>query len=170
MSPQATGRHEVRDGQDTMVLTRAFRAPIQDVWAAVTEPDRMARWIGTWDGDPASGSVRFRMTAEGEDAAEQPWEIRACKPPHTLVVGSADDNGVWDLGLYLSEHDNVTTLEFTQAIHDPTVLDSVGPGWEYYLDRLVAATTGGDVSSIEFEPGYYPALSGHYATLVAHRE
>ena len=25
-----------------------FRAPIEDVWAAVTEPERLARWIGTW--------------------------------------------------------------------------------------------------------------------------
>lgn len=51
-------------------------------------------------------------------------------------------------------------------IHDASVLDSVGPGWEYYLDRLVAAETGGDVSSINFEPGYYADLSGHYAALM----
>ncbi len=53
MNAEATGHHEIREGRDVLVLTRAFRAPIADVWAAVTESDRMARWIGTWTADPA---------------------------------------------------------------------------------------------------------------------
>ena len=44
-----TGRIEQRDGQHVLVQTREFRAPIEDVWAAVTEPDRLARWIGVVD-------------------------------------------------------------------------------------------------------------------------
>ena len=66
-TPQPTGRQEERHGETFLVFERTFRAPIQDVWAAVTESDRMARWIGVWTGDPASGAVTFRMTAEGED-------------------------------------------------------------------------------------------------------
>lgn len=31
-------------------LSRTFRASIDDVWAAVTEPERTARWIGPWEG------------------------------------------------------------------------------------------------------------------------
>lgn len=170
MTPQATGRHEVRQGQDVMVLTRTFRSSIEHVWAALTQPDRMASWIGTWDGDPASGSVNFRMTAEGDDAAEQRWEIRTCEPPHTLVVRSSDDSGAWELELRLVEHDEITTLEFAHVIHDVSVLGTVGPGWEYYLDRLMAAETGGDASTIAFEPDYYPGLSGHYAALMTPQE
>ena len=55
------GRREVRDGTSYVVLRRTFHAPVEDVWAAVTEPERLARWIGTWTGDPASGEVAFRM-------------------------------------------------------------------------------------------------------------
>lgn len=80
MNVRPTGRHEIRDGRDVMILTRTFRAPIGDVWAAVTEPDRLARWIGTWSGDPASGSVRFRMTAEGADAPAQTTRSGAASP------------------------------------------------------------------------------------------
>lgn len=50
-------------------------------------------------------------------------------------------------------------------IEDPAVLESVEPGWEYYLDRLVAAETGGDPSAIDFDRDYYPALSSYYAGL-----
>ncbi len=161
MNANATGRHEHRDGQNLVVLTRTFSAPIADVWAAVTESDRLGRWIGTWSGEPTSGSVQFRMVAEGDDVSEQTYDIRACEPPHCLAVQMDYEGGSWELGLELAEHEGVTTLEFTQVISDPTILESVGPGWEYYLDRLVAAETGGDPSSIDFERDYYPALSDH---------
>ena len=41
-------------------VTRTFHAPIDDVWAAVTEPERLARWLGTWTGDPATGTCCSR--------------------------------------------------------------------------------------------------------------
>lgn len=165
MNTGTRGRYERRDGQDLMILTRTFQAAIADVWAAVTEPARMARWIGTWTGDPASGSVSFRMTAEGDDATGQSWDIRVCEPPHTWTVHTADESGVWSLELRLIEEDGITTLEFTHVIHDPSVVETVGPGWEYYLDRLVAAETEEDPATMDFERDYYPALSAHYADI-----
>ena len=43
-----------------------------------------------------------------------------------------------------------------------TTCPSVGPGWEYYLDRLVAAETGGDPATVDFDRDYYPAMAEHY--------
>ena len=166
MRINATGRYDCRNGQDVIVFTRTFRAPIADVWAAVTEPSRLSQWIGTWSGEPTSGSVRFRMIAEGDDVPEQTYQIRRCQPPRRLTVHIDDEGGAWDLSLELTEHEGVTTLAFTQVISDPTILESVGPGWEYYLDRLVAAETGGDPSAINFDRDYYPALSDHYSNLL----
>ena len=71
ITPRATGRRDDRDGTAYVVFQRTFHAPIEDVWAAATEPDRLVRWIGTWSGDPASGSISFFMTAEAEDAPEE---------------------------------------------------------------------------------------------------
>ena len=42
--------------------------------------------------------------------------------------------------------------------------ESVGPGWEYYLDRLVDAETGADPSARDFERDYYPAMRDYYRT------
>ena len=82
-----------RDGVRRLVIDREFRAPIEDVWAAVTESDRLERWIGTWTGDPASGAVLFRMTAEGDDAAAEDMEIRECDPPRRLARDLARRRG-----------------------------------------------------------------------------
>ena len=41
----------------------------------------------------------------------------------------------------------VTTLTFEQRGLTAAAASDIGPGWEYYLDRLVAAETGGDVAA-----------------------
>ena len=162
MTVTPTGRID-RDGdRRTLVLTRQFRAPIGSVWAAVTEPERLARWIGTVTGDPATGRVAFRMTAEGPDAPEEDVEIRECVPPRTLKLTIRWGDNVWHLELALEEADRVTTLTFVQPDLDLDDAVSVGPGWEFYLDRLVAAESGGDVASIDFDRDYFPAMAEYY--------
>ena len=47
---------QTADG-NALVVSRTFRAPIEDVWASVTEPERTARWFGTWKGDAAPGRM-----------------------------------------------------------------------------------------------------------------
>jgi len=163
-APAATGHRQTRNGAEYVVFTRTFRAPIEAVWAAVTEPGRLERWIGTWTGDPASGEVSFRMTAEGEDVPAETYYIDVCDEPRRLVTRSwsADDpETVWRLELDLAEADGVTTLTFAQAMDDPKMAENVGPGWDYYLDRLVAAEDGGDVTAISFDD-YYPGFADHY--------
>jgi len=165
MTATATGRLATHEGRDAVAFERTFHAPITDVWAAVTESDRLERWIGTWTGDPASGSVRFRMNAEGDGVPESTYEIQRCEPPRLLGVRAVDDVGVWTLTLELGEAAGVTTLRLSQVVDDPAHIENTGPGWDYYLDRLVAAETGGDVSAIDFDRDYYPALRDHYVGL-----
>lgn len=165
MAASATGQHERLGEEDAVVFERRFRAPIDDVWAAITESDRLGRWIGTWSGDPASGSVQFLMTAEGEGVAESTYQIEACDPPHRLDLRSVDESGTWVLRLSLEETQGFTTLRFAQLLPDLAVLDDTGPGWDYYLDRLVAVETEGDVEAIDFERDYHPALVGHYRAI-----
>ena len=163
-APRPTGRREERHGQTFLVLDRTFRAPIEDVWAAVTESDRLSRWIGEWSGDPASGSVTFRMTAEGDDVPDETIWIDECVPPRRLVMRSAqpvESDELWAWELDLVESAGVTTLTFAQGVTDPELAESVGAGWDYYLDRLVAAESGGDVGGIDFDD-YYPAFREHY--------
>jgi uncharacterized protein YndB with AHSA1/START domain len=176
---QPLGRRETRHGAEHVVFTRTFAAPLTDVWAACTEPERMQRWIGTWTGDPASGEVAFRMTAEGEQVPEEVYLVEACEPPRRFVVRSRDAAAfspdgsgpklAWQHTLELDESDGVTTLTFTQVVPEgplgADLVASVGPGWDYYLDRLVAAFSEAEVSTIAFDP--YLERSEHYRGLFA---
>ena len=159
-----TGTIEQRDGEYVLVKTRTFDAPIEDVWAAVTEPERLARWIGTWTGDPTSGNVQFRMLFEGEDHAGEDMEIRVCEPPRRLHLTSRVGEEVWLLELDLTHADGVTTLTFSQPRITEEQVAGVGPGWDYYLDRLVDVETGADPALRDFDRDYYPATSEHYTS------
>jgi uncharacterized protein YndB with AHSA1/START domain len=152
-------------GQEIQIK-RHFQASIDDVWAAVTESPRLERWIGRWEGHPASGHVRFFMTAEGEEVPAEEVEIIECAPPHRLALDISTDTpeGVqhWQLRVELSHDAGVTTLLFAQVLVDD--LASVGPGWEYYLDRLAATLDGRDASMVAWDD-YFPAMSAHYSSL-----
>ena len=159
MNPTPTGLLErTKDGVD-LILSRSFHATLEDVWTSITDPESTARWFGRWEGEPGPGqTVRLQMLFE----EGQPWTevtIVECEAPHRLMVTTKDDYGVWRLELTLSGHGETTTLRFVQHLDDTTMVGEVGPGWEYYLDRLVAARNG--EAPLAFSD-YYPAQKAHY--------
>src|SRR5690349_10020790 len=141
MNATPTGRVTRLADLLTLHVDRTFDAPIEDVWAAITEPERLARWLGTWRGDPTEGRVMWQMGFE-EGAKEHQLDIRECRPPNRLAVTTYDGEQPWYLEVDLSETKGVTTLSFSQPGVDHDDLPAVGAGWEYYLDRLVAVETG----------------------------
>jgi uncharacterized protein YndB with AHSA1/START domain len=158
--PAPTGRVVATDTGRDLVLTRTFAAPIDDVWASITEPERTARWFATWSGDPAPGrTIRYRLTFEGPDAVEADMTIDACDPPHHLAVSTVDEHGSWRLEARLEETAGHTTLTFTHHLDDSTNAGEVGPGWEYYLDNLVASRAGDPPPNFD---DYFPAQRSHY--------
>ena len=142
-------------------VARRYRAPIEDVWAAMTESARLERWIGRWEGHPATGSVTFFMTAEGDEVEGGEFRILECAPPHRFAAETTAGGQPWQVRFDLTHEDGVTTVAFTQTLgsDDPATM---GPGWEYYLDRLGAVLDGRDPAAVTFEQ-YYPAMRDHYA-------
>lgn len=155
-----TGRLNGKD----LILTRTFRAPIKDVWTSVTKSEHTERWFGKWEGDGRpGGTIRILMVFEKGDT----WSdatIDACEAPHHLSLKTKDAYGEWHLELRLREENGTTELEFVHHLADLKGVGEVGPGWEYYLDNLVAARAGAPLPTFE---EYYPAQKEHYAGLAA---
>ncbi len=159
MNPKPTGRaHRTARGVE-LEIKRQFRAPIEDVWESVTDPQSTARWIGPWSGDSGPGkTVKLQMVFEDGDASSDVL-IEVCEPPHRLVVSTNDQAGQWRLELVLRQDGETTELSFLQHDLDPSMAGEVGPGWEYYLDMLVAARAG--TTRPQFSD-YYPAQRAHF--------
>jgi uncharacterized protein YndB with AHSA1/START domain len=162
MTPRPTGNLvRTPEGRD-LVLTRTFRASIDDVWASITEPARTARWFASWTGDAGPGkTIRCRLVLEdGEPESEM--TIDACDPPRLLAVSTTDASGTWRLEARLEEADGLTVLTLVHHLEEGVDIGSVGPGWEFYLDALTASRD--DEPLPDFDD-YYPAQKPYYDDL-----
>ncbi|MBX3157521.1 MAG: SRPBCC family protein [Deltaproteobacteria bacterium] len=157
-TPQPTGR---LDGND-LILTRTFRAPIDDVWTSITHPDSTARWFGRWEGPSGAGSkIRIQLGFE----QGMPWSdatIERCDRPHHLGLTTVDASGTWHMEITLAESGGTTTLTFVHHLKDRSGVGEIGPGWEYYLDQLVASREGAPLPTFDM---YYPAQKAYFVAL-----
>ncbi len=155
---QPTGRVSGND----LILTRTFNAPIEDVWDSVTTSERTERWFGRWEGDAKPGNtIRVLMVFEKTDA----WSnarIDRCEAPRHLAITTLGDHGNWSLELTLREENGATHLTFVHHLTDlkGAGIGEIGPGWEYYLDNLVAYRAGEKLPAFD---EYYPAQKAYYA-------
>jgi uncharacterized protein YndB with AHSA1/START domain len=153
------------DGRRRLEFLRSWPDPIEDVWAALTEPDRLARWIGVYEGERrAGGTGTFAMTQEEGEAAGQPTTIVECDPPRRLVIEWPEaslEMGRIDLDLWAE--DGRTVLRFVQLFPATTNVVDWALGWHWYLDKLAAelggppAPTDWDAFVADVGPGYRPA-------------
>lgn len=136
------------DGTTTLVWRRPFPDPVEDVWAAITESERLGRWIGTWTGEPrVGGTVAFMMTGEvdagGEVAEPVDVRIHACEPPRHLAVELPESaERSWHLDLTVEPDHPGAVLVFAQRLAGGLRREDVEAGWRWYLDRLEASLHG----------------------------
>lgn len=156
MSPQPTGRI---DGNE-LIITRSFRAPIEDVWTSVTKSESTERWFGRWEGDAGVGkTVRLLMVFE-KGAAWTNVRIETCDAPRHLVVTTKSEFGEKRLEIRLAQTGHTTVLTFVHHLGEKRKMGGeLGPGWEYYFDNLVAARAGEPLPTFD---DYYPAQKQYF--------
>jgi uncharacterized protein YndB with AHSA1/START domain len=154
------------DGRQLLEFRRSWPDPIDDVWSALTEPERLARWIGRYEGDRGAGAqgTLFMTFEEGGDESGSPATIVECDPPRRLVLetqGPGPDP--WQMELDLFEQDGRTVLRFRQFFAPGTDVADVAGGWHWYLDKLDTEVSGRPAPPdwetfwAEVGPGYRPA-------------
>lgn len=132
----------------SVLLRREYDAPIDDVWDALTNPERIGRWFLPISGDyRLGGHYQFEGNAGGE--------IVACERPHRLkatwVYGETTDDVVAsEVELRLSTVEGGATqleLEHTAVVPDDMWEQfgpgAVGVGWEGGLLGLSLHLRGG---------------------------
>jgi uncharacterized protein YndB with AHSA1/START domain len=127
-------------------MERTFHAPVDDVWDAISNPERIARWFLPISGD-------FRVGGMYQLEGQAGGRIVACERPHRLRVtwgypdptseasylelrlASAGD----DATLFELEHTSVVPDEFWSA-YGP---GAVGVGWDMAMLGLGLHLSGG---------------------------
>jgi uncharacterized protein YndB with AHSA1/START domain len=143
------------DGRQRLEFRRSWPDPIDDVWAALTEDARLARWIGRYEGARgAGGSGDFFMTHEEGEPVGEPMTILECDPPRRLVVEWVQqETEDWSVALDLWTEGGRTVLRFVQVFPADADVTDFAMGWHWYLDKLDAEVGGRPA------PGHWDAFS-----------
>lgn len=131
------------DGGPAWVLTaaRTFAAPREEVWDALTNPDRVPQWFLPLSGDlRVGGRYQFQGNAGGE--------ILECDRPNRLAVTWEMQGQSWVTIRLSDDPFGGTRMEFEHAAQVPDEFWSqfgpgaVGVGWDQALFGLGEHFTG----------------------------
>jgi len=139
------------DGVGVVRIEDRYDTAIDDLWAAITKPDRLARWFGQVEGDLRPGGA-FRMYLAADDI-ESAGRVEACEPPRRLRVTNRETDESYRKGQgalpFDATIDATLTPEGDQTILVIEVqgmpLDKIafyGAGWQIHAENLAAYLAG----------------------------
>jgi uncharacterized protein YndB with AHSA1/START domain len=145
------------DGKGIVHMEGRYDTDIDDLWSALTEPPRLARWLATVDGD-------LRLGGEFGAIFTSSWEgngrIDVCEPPRRLRVtmSSGQDDPTVIVAELVAEGDQTVLVLEERGLP----LDEVaahGAGWQAHAEDLAAHVAGRERSDwhtrwIELTPSY----------------
>lgn len=167
MNPSTNGTVERTPGGGVVRFDRSLSFPIDEVWAALTEPERLADW---WP--PFAADVTVDLREGGKIVFDWPdsdfptleFTIVRLEAP-TLLEHSHTSPGSW-MRYELEPTDDGTRLLATYFVPDLDTAIARGDliGLHYSLDRLVPALSGHPVG---WDNAAFDALREVYANLGA---
>ena len=139
------------DGKGLVRIEDRYDTDINDLWSALTDPARLARWYGQVEGDLRLGG-QFRLYLEADE-----WDgtgrVEACEPPRRLRVTTRETDESWRKGRGAQPFDAAIEATLT-ADGDQTILvievrgmplDRIafyGAGWQIHAENLAAYLAG----------------------------
>jgi uncharacterized protein YndB with AHSA1/START domain len=118
-----------------------YDTDINDLWAACTEPERLARWIAEVSGDlQIGGTIHAVFTSTWTG----PGRIEACDSPHHLLLTmEPDTEDEAQIEAWLTAEGAKTRLVVEERGLPLAELHYHGAGWQAHLEDLGHALNGG---------------------------
>ena len=141
--------------ENELVFVRELRHPPETVWAALTEPDRLAEWA-PFLADRGLGSPGDAVLSavDGDQSYPAPARVLRADRPHLLEYTWGDDLLRWEL----TANGDGTTLTLRHRVGGPDLAAMTAAGWHICLD--VAAHLLDDDPVGPFQPAADDRLVG----------
>ncbi len=154
------GSIRAENGKGTVRMEDVYDTAIADVWSALTEPERLSRWIAEVTGDLRPGGQFHSRFTSGWDG---PGRVDVCEP-HRLIVATmgigSDDETV--IEATLANEDGKTRLVIEERGLPLEEVAAHGAGWQAHVEDLVSYLDGRVPGSWEER---WTELSPHYREL-----
>jgi uncharacterized protein YndB with AHSA1/START domain len=146
------------DGRRAVRFRRRYPASRAEVWSAITDPERTARWAFRTELEPrAGGVVRFSY---GEAGSSEGTVLVWDEPSVLEYEWDTDGEMPWRIRFELTEDGDGTLLTFDHLLPDATNPDFAA-GWHWHLDRLATHLDGGVPAEVESDE-HFEALQAQY--------
>ncbi|MGY4773452.1 SRPBCC family protein [Kribbella sp. CWNU-51] len=142
--PRILGRLGSVDGAGVVRMEDRFDTDIDDAWSAVTEPRRLARWLGQVEGDlRVGGTYRFHFTASG---AEGTGQVQECEPPRRFLLRHAIERQVNHfIEVTLEAHGDQTVVVVEERGMPLSHVAAFGAGIQIHVEDLGTHLAGREV-------------------------
>jgi uncharacterized protein YndB with AHSA1/START domain len=129
------------DGKGVVRMEDRFDTDIDDVWSALTDPGRLARWLGEFEGDlRLGGEYRARFYASGWEGTGR---VEVCEPPRRLlVVNAEEDRDEHVIEATLAADGDQTILILEERGMPVNLLAAYGAGIQVHVEDLAAHLAG----------------------------
>jgi len=141
---QALGLVTRRGDHYDVRFERQYGRPVETVWRALTEPARLADWMGVSHVEPFVGG-RFDLIQDS--AAPMTGQVRVWEPPKVLEFSWSNDDAPDSIIRYeLTATEGGTRMVFVQSGIQIARSALMLPGWHWLFDRLGNALDGSTVT------------------------
>ena len=140
-SDRILGSLRSAEGKGVVRIEDRFETDVDDLWSALTDPRRLARWIGEVEGDlRLGGEFRFSFFASGSEGTGR---IEACEPPRLLLLTMALDQPDEDvIEATLTADGDQTILVWEERGMPLSQLAAYGAGVQIHVEDLAAYLAG----------------------------
>jgi len=137
--PRILGSLRSADGKGVVRIEDRYDTDIDDLWSALTDPGRLARWYGQVEGDLRPGG-QFRAHLEGWDGTGR---VEACEAPRRLLVTTNADEP-YDVAVeaVLTADGDQTVLGIEARGMPVDLVAAYGVGWQIHAENLAAHLAG----------------------------
>jgi uncharacterized protein YndB with AHSA1/START domain len=132
------------EGKGIVRMEERFDTEIDEVWSALTDPSRLARWYGEVEGDlRLGGEYRARLFASGWEGTGR---VEACEPPQRLLVRGkeADGSGENETEVMLTADGEQTMMVCEVRGMPLDLLSAYGAGVQIHVEDLADYLAGRD--------------------------
>jgi uncharacterized protein YndB with AHSA1/START domain len=153
------------EGKGVVRMEDRLDAQVDDVWSAVTDPRRLAGWLGEVEGDlRPGGEFRAHFFASGWEGTGR---IEVCEPPRRLLVVTRQPNASEEqvIEVELTADGDQTVLVWEEGGMPADLVAAYGAGIQVHIEDLVAYLAGGgrcdaDARFEELFPAYQELSAG----------